>query len=437
MLTPGKILKERYQLQKQLGHVVAGRKTWLAFDSQSQEQVTIKMLAYSPEMLGQELNLFEAEAQILQALNHPRIPNYRDYFLLYKEADAGLSWFALVQDYIPGFSLQELLDREKNFTEEDVNKIAKEVLEIMIYLHELEPPVLHRDIKPSNLIMGADQQVYLVDFGGVQSQGNPNGATFTVVGTIGYAPLEQFWGRAVPASDLYALGTTLIHLLTGIIPADLPQKNYQIQFTDKVDISHSLATWINKITEMDLERRFKNAREALVSLESEAKSQSRLQPRFVSAKKTVNFSSIISINKSSDMIEIYTHAPSLRELKKSGIVGGALCIFFGLLLTNPIYGILFFIIIFVGIYILFGEKNYIYIDRNNFQLERHLFNFVYGKCQGNTRDILQVLSSKFESGYQVIIQSQIDKCQLERAMNAKDSTRLAQEINQWLNQKPD
>ncbi|NEN93641.1 MAG: serine/threonine protein kinase, partial [Okeania sp. SIO3H1] len=110
MLTPGKILKERYQLQKQLGHVVAGRKTWLAFDSQSQEQVTIKMLAYSPEMLGQELNLFEAEAQILQALNHPRIPNYRDYFLLYKEADAGLSWFALVQDYIPGFSLQELLD---------------------------------------------------------------------------------------------------------------------------------------------------------------------------------------------------------------------------------------------------------------------------------------------------------------------------------------
>ncbi|NER08267.1 MAG: serine/threonine protein kinase, partial [Okeania sp. SIO3C4] len=353
--------------------------------------------------------------------------------------DAGLSWFALVQDYIPGFSLQELLDREKKFTEADVEKIAKEVLEILIYLHELEPPVLHRDIKPSNLIMGADQQIYLVDFGAVQSQGNASGATFTVVGTIGYAPLEQFWGRAVPASDLYALGTTLIHLLTGILPADLPQKNYQIQFTDQVDISPSLATWINKITEMDLERRFKNAREALVSLESEAKSQSqsRLQPRFVSAKKTVNFSSIISINKSSDMIEIYTHAPSFRELKDSGIIGGALCMFLGLLLTNPTYGILFFIIIFVGTYILFGEKNYIYIDRNNFQVERHLFDFVYGKFQGNTRDILQVLSSKFESGYQVTIQSQIDKYQLDRAMNPTDSTRLAQEINEWLNQKPD
>ncbi|NES70854.1 MAG: hypothetical protein F6K24_39415 [Okeania sp. SIO2D1] len=135
------------------------------------------------------------------------------------------------------------------------------------------------------------------------------------------------------------------------------------------------------------------------------------------------------------MIEIYTHAPSLRELKNSGMIGGGFCIFLGLLLTNPIYGILFFIIIFVGIYILFGEKKYIYIDRNSFQVERHLFNFVYGKCQGNTRDILQVLSSKFESGHQVTIQSQIDKCQLERAMNAKDSTRLAQEINEWLNQK--
>ncbi|NES78429.1 MULTISPECIES: serine/threonine-protein kinase [unclassified Okeania] len=433
MLTPGKILKERYQLQKQLGNTVAGRKTWLAFDSQLQEQVTLKMLAYSPELLGQELNLFETEAKTLQALNHPHIPRYRDYFSLEKSANSDLPWFALVQDYIPGFSLQELLDREKNFTEEDVRKIAKEVLEILIYLHELEPPVLHRDIKPSNLIMGADQQIYLVDFGAVQSQGNAQGVTFTIIGTSGYAPLEQFWGRAVPASDLYALGATLIHLLTGIFPVDLPQKNYQIQFTDKVDINPSFATWISKITEMDLGGRFQNAREALTSLDS----KSKLQPLVTPQKNPLNFSIIITVNKSPDMIEIYTHAPSLRELKDSGIIGGALCIFFGLLLTNPIYGILFLIIIFVGIYILFGEKKYIYIDRNSFQVERHLFNFIYGKCQGNTRDILQVLSSKFESGYQVTIQSQIDKYQLDRAMNPKDSTRLAQEINEWLNQKPD
>ena len=355
MLTPGQILKERYQLQKQLGNAVAGRKTWLAFDSQLQEQVTIKMLAYSPEILGQELNLFQTEAQTLQALNHSHIPRYRDYFSLEKSANSDLPWFALVQDYIPGFSLQELLDREKNFTEEDVKKIAKEVLEILIYLHELEPPVLHRDIKPSNLIMGADQQIYLVDFGAVQSQGNAQGVTFTIIGTSGYAPLEQFWGRAVPASDLYALGATLIHLLTGISPVDLPQKNYQIQFTDKVNINPSLATWINQITEIDLERRFKNAREALTSLDSKPK----LQPLVTPQKNLLNFSTIITINKSPDMIEIYTHAPSLREIKGSGVFGAIFCIFVGLLLTNPVYGILFFILFLAGVFILFGEKNHI------------------------------------------------------------------------------
>ncbi|WP_246844242.1 serine/threonine-protein kinase, partial [Hydrocoleum sp. CS-953] len=399
MLTPGQILKERYQLQKQLGRTVPGRKTWLAFDSQMQEQVTLKMLAYSPEILGQELNLFETEATTLQALNHPHIPSYRDYFSLEKEADSSLPWFALVQDYIPGFSLQELLDREKKFTEEDVEKIAKEVLEILIYLHELEPPVLHRDIKPSNLIMGADQQIYLVDFGAVQSQGNAQGVTFTIIGTSGYAPLEQFWGRAVPASDLYALGATLIHLLTGTSPVDLPQKNYQIQFTDKVDINPSFASWINKITEMDLGSRFQNAREALTSLDSKPK----LQPLVPPKKNPLNFSTIITINKSPDRIEIYTHAPSLREIKGSGMFGGIFCIFVGLLLTNPVYGILLFILVVAGIFVLFGEKNYIYFDHDIFRIERHLLDMTYGKIQGNTRDIVEILASKFESGYQVVV----------------------------------
>ncbi|MEM1168821.1 MAG: protein kinase [Cyanobacteria bacterium P01_H01_bin.35] len=428
MLTPGQTLKERYQLQKQLGPTVIGRKTWLAFDSQLQEQVTLKMLAYSPEILGQELNLFQTEAKILQALNHPHIPRYRDYFSLDKEENLGLPWFALVQDYIPGFSLQELLDREKKFTEEDVKKIAKEVLEILIYLHELEPPVLHRDIKPSNLIMGADQQIYLVDFGAVQSQGNAQGVTFTIIGTSGYAPLEQFWGRAVPASDLYALGATLIHLLTGISPVDLPQKNYQIQFTDKVNINPSFAAWINQITEMDLEKRFQNAREALTSLDSKPK----LQPLVTPKKNILNFSTIITINKSPDRMEVYTHAPSLREIKSSGIFGAFLSIFVGLMLTNPVYGILLFILVLAGIFVLFGEKNYIYFDHDIFRIERHILDFTYGKIQGNTRDIVEILASKFESGYQVIVQSQNNKYQLDKAMNLKDSTSLVEEINEWL-----
>lgn len=116
MLDSGKILQERYQLQQRLGRTAAGHQTWLAVDLESQEQVTLKMLAFSPEMQWEELKLFEREAQVLQALNHPRIPCYRDYFSLEREAGAGLPWFGLVQDYIPGFSLQELLEKGQPFS---------------------------------------------------------------------------------------------------------------------------------------------------------------------------------------------------------------------------------------------------------------------------------------------------------------------------------
>lgn len=218
------ILQQRYQLKQQLGRTAAGHQTWLATDLQSDEQVTIKILAFSPQMQWEELKLFEREAQILETLTHPRIPRYRNYFDMDKNAGGGVPWFALVQDYIPGASLLELLEEGKRFTEKEVRSIATEILEILIYLHELSPPVLHRDLKPSNLIMGDDKHIYLVDFGAVQAQASVTGVTFTIVGTSGYAPLEQFWGRAVPASDLYALGATLIHLLTGIAPVDLPQK---------------------------------------------------------------------------------------------------------------------------------------------------------------------------------------------------------------------
>jgi len=226
MLQTEQILQERYQLQQQLGQN-AGRQTWLAQDlgESSSQQVIVKLLAFNPQMHWDELKLFEREAQVLKHLNHPRIPQYRDYFSVDQQTGEGLPWFGLVQEYIPGDSLQELLDQGKRFTQKQARKIAIGVLEILIYLHELSPPVFHRDIKPSNLILGKDGQVYLVDFGAVQDRATAEGATFTVVGTSGYAPPEQLWGRAVPASDLYALGATLIHLLTGTAPADLPQRH--------------------------------------------------------------------------------------------------------------------------------------------------------------------------------------------------------------------
>jgi serine/threonine protein kinase len=212
MLEAGQVLQGRYQLSQQLGNN-AGRQTWLALDlaTPTTERVIVKLLPFSPQIHWDDLKLFEREAQVLKHLNHPRIPKYRDYFSTEPSNSGELPWFGLVQDYIPGISLQKRLKNGKRFTEAETKEIATQLLNILIYLHELSPPVLHRDIKPSNIIWGKNNQVYLVDFGAVQEKAKAEGATFTVVGTGGYAPPEQLWGRAVPASDLYALGATLIH----------------------------------------------------------------------------------------------------------------------------------------------------------------------------------------------------------------------------------
>lgn len=269
MLQAEQILQDRYQIQRQLGNNGI-RQTWLAKDLQATDEenllVVVKLLAFGGAVQWDDLKLFEREAQILKQINHPCIPKYIDYFCI----DDRNLWFGLVQEYIPGVSLKDKLVSKERFTEKTVRKIAVKVLKILTYLHELNPAVLHRDIKPSNLIWGEDNQIYVVDFGAVQDKAVKEGTTFTVVGTYGYAPMEQFGGRAVPASDLYALGATLIHLLTGHSPADLPQKDLRIQFANHVSVSLSFEDWLHKLTEPAPEQRFTDARQALNALKSGA-----------------------------------------------------------------------------------------------------------------------------------------------------------------------
>ncbi len=271
MLESGQVLHKRYRLKELLGHN-AGRQTWLAEDLAAQqpgESVVVKLLAFGNQMQWDSLKLFEREAQVLRRLSHSQIPQYRDYFSLEEPPSAGVPlWFALVQEHIPGISLKEVLARGHRLSEGQVRGLALQVLDVLLYLHELSPPVLHRDIKPSNLILGNDGQIHVVDFGAVQDRAATEGATFTVVGTYGYVPPEQFGGRAVPASDLYALGATVIHLLTGTAPADLPQSNLRIQFADQVSVSPGFVRWIRTLTEPALEQRFSQAREAREALES-------------------------------------------------------------------------------------------------------------------------------------------------------------------------
>ncbi|XWK88148.1 MAG: type IV pilin-like G/H family protein [Phormidium sp.] len=267
MLCQEQILQNRYQLQQLLGNH-ANRQTWLGVDlsTEPHQQVIIKLLSFSPQMQWEELKLFEREASVLKQLNHPKIPKYLNYFSLDKQAGDGLPWFGLVQEYIPGSSLQQLLNKGKLCTEIEAKDIANQLLDILIYLHELSPPVLHRDLKPSNIIYNQNKQIYLVDFGAVQEKAKAEGVTFTVVGTAGYAAPEQLWGGAIAASDLFSLGATLIHLLTDISPADLPQRKMRWQIPDKLSLSPSFSQWLSILTDPAVERRFNTARQAKTAL---------------------------------------------------------------------------------------------------------------------------------------------------------------------------
>ena len=264
MIQTQQVLQTRYRLLQHLKQT-AGRQTWLAEDlaHQPPRNVIIKLLAFADPINWDTLKLFKREAKILRHLDYPYIPQYLDSFSI----EDRLLWFGLVQEFIPGTSLKKLLEQGKRFSEKNIYHLATEVLQTLIYLHELSPPVLHRDIKPSNLIWGDDGHLHLIDFDTVQDKAKVEGATFTVVGTYGYAPMEQFGGRTVPSSDLYALGATLIHLLTGVPPADLPQHNLRIQFADKTSLRSGLVRWIGKMTEPDIAYRFETARAALESLQ--------------------------------------------------------------------------------------------------------------------------------------------------------------------------
>jgi serine/threonine protein kinase len=391
MLEPGQILDNRYQLQKKLGQNNS-RQTWLAISLVSQQQVILKLLTLNPQMQWEEHKLFEREGQVLKNLNHSRIPKYQDYFIIDNLPGSKFPWFILVQSYISGSSLQELLDQGKRFSQTEVEKIAIEILSILVYLHSLEPPVLHRDIKPSNLILGEDQRVYLVDFGAVQDQAVAENATFTVVGTYGYVPMEQFAGRTEKASDLYALGATLIHLITGTNPADLPHKNSRIEFADVVSIDLGLINWIGKLTEPNINDRISTATDAIAALENKdtlIPAVTKHQPR----------GSKIQFQKTASYLEIKIPRrgfKSLRFLYLTGFIGPFLPHLHNLI--NGIHRVQYFQFI---IYLLvlsgllsilihsFGETN-LYFDREKFEVKWKLFGFSYWRKSGKTQMIKEI-----------------------------------------------
>ena len=260
---PGTILKQRYHLNKVIGEGGIGI-TYEAQDLETNQLVAIKTLSLERLTDWKVLELFEREARILATLNHPSIPDYIDYFHIDEPEN---KHFYLVQQLVKGKSLAELVEEDWRPQEAEVKKLATQVLKVLTYLHSLIPPVIHRDIKPQNIIRTKGGKIFLVDFGAVQDTYRHTVAKgSTVVGTFGYMAPEQFRGQATPATDFYGLATTLLFVLTGKSPANLPQQQLKINFRPAVGLSPNFANWLERMLEPAQERRFPDAQAALAVL---------------------------------------------------------------------------------------------------------------------------------------------------------------------------
>ena len=231
ILESGTILRGRYEILELVGQGGMGA-VYKAGDRRLQGRVcavkeVLPELIAAPGAEGQAQDQFYREASVLARLDHPNLPKVSDYF----EQD-GRQY--LVMDFVPGQDLRQVADearRKDSFVpEEDVLAWAAQLCDALTYLHTQEPPVLHRDIKPSNIKLTPRGVVKLVDFGLVKLLQPDENRTVTVVqgrGTVAYTPLEQYGGDTGHTdirSDVYSLGATLYHLLTGQPPADAKQR---------------------------------------------------------------------------------------------------------------------------------------------------------------------------------------------------------------------
>ena len=258
----GELIAERYRLLSVLGKGGAGI-TYAAEDIYSHQEFALKELSLKGMGDWKQLELFEREAKVLSQLDHPAIPNYIDYF----QTDTTENrWFYIVQELAPGQSLADLVKEGWRASQAEVRQLALQILDILKYLHELTPPIIHRDIKPQNIIRSEAGQIYLVDFGAVQNVYHNTMVGSTVVGTYGYMAPEHFRGKAVPATDLYSLGATLLFLLTHTSPADLPQKRLKIDFRAAVQLKPDFADWLDQMLEPAVEDRLASAEDAIAAL---------------------------------------------------------------------------------------------------------------------------------------------------------------------------
>jgi len=220
--------RARYQLGEAIGHGGQGH-TFRATDTESGRTVAVKRLRLKGADSWKPFDLFERECAVLATLDHPGIPDFLDSF-----SDDEAGEFFLVMELVEGSTLRDMVRQGAPLEEAQLWNVLHQALEILGYLHGLNPPVIHRDVKPHNLVLRPDNRLYLVDFGGVRVALREDGGS-TMVGTFGFMAPEQLHGEATPATDIYGLGATLATLATGVEADRLPRNGL------KVDLDETMA----------------------------------------------------------------------------------------------------------------------------------------------------------------------------------------------------
>lgn len=261
MLEIGSLVDGKYKILNKVGQ--GGMSVvYLAMNEKANKQWAVKEVRKDGvkdfEVVKQGL---VAETDILKRLSHPNLPSIIDVI----DTDES---FIIIMDYIQGNSLNKALDEFGAQPQENVIAWAKQLCDVLGYLHTRTPPIIYRDMKPANIMLKPDGNVMLIDFGTAREYKEKNLADTTCLGTVGYAAPEQFggMGQTDARTDIYCLGATLYHLVTGKNPCEPP---YEIKPIREVNpsLSSGLERIIQKCTQRDPNDRYQSAAELMYALE--------------------------------------------------------------------------------------------------------------------------------------------------------------------------
>lgn len=255
----GTVLVNKYEILKEIGR--GGMSVvYLAMDKHLNKQWAVKEIRRSAKGQDDEIvvNSLLAEANLMKRLDHPALPRIVDII------ETGQTIY-IVMDYIEGDSLDKNLAEYGVPSEEKVIDWAKQICDALAYLHSQKPPIIYRDMKPANVMLKPEGNIKIIDFGIAREYKEQNLADTTVLGTKGYAPPEQYSGQTDARSDIYALGMTMHHLLTGVDPRR--GEGYASVRQYNPYLSEGIEIIIDKCVQPAAENRYQSCAELMYDLE--------------------------------------------------------------------------------------------------------------------------------------------------------------------------